>query len=484
MRNDAGVMECVEQRQRSTALLGWHIEVDDEDDPRQARLRDAVSRLLREIPYFTKYRECLLNAIWYGRYAVENIYRWRWIDGRKCVAVADWLPVHGDKLVWRLDSERERIGIRVGTGGGLPKTEQWRREHADQIEPTDWGMAYFLTPWERDMLVVHQHIIEDGEYEDPLSAGRIHGVGMRSRIYWTWYQKQEALAWLMEFLERSGFGIEIWYYPYGNAEAEEKTRTAAQERIGQGRNIILVPRPMGAEGMAYGVERIEPGMSGAQALKDILTEYFGHQIKRYILGQTLTTEAEATGLGSNLASIHLDTYLQIIRYDAVNLQETLTRQLVRPLVKFNWPELGDVPCRLVIETDSPDVESKLAAWRQAWEMGVRLREKDVMELIGAAMPGEEDRVLQNPQLAQGPNDQGDLSLESYSRSRLRCGQEDGPHEGETKWENGRQYVLRGGRWRRVDQAQGGEGKPSAEGRTGRHVPARPGLDQLHLGRGW
>jgi len=304
-----------------------------------------------------------------------------------------------------------------------------------------------LGPWERDLLTVHQHIIEDGEYEDPLSAGRIHGVGIRSRIYWTWYQKQEALAWLMEFLERSGFGIEIWYYPYGNAEAEEKARTAAQERIGQGRNIILVPRPVGAEGLAYGVERIEPGMSGAQALKDILTEYFGHQIKRYILGQTLTTEAHATGLGSNLASIHLDTYLQIIRYDALNLQETLTRQLVEPLVRLNFPD-------------------KLAAWRQAWEMGAKLREKDVMELIGAAVPGEEDRVLENPQLAQPtgeeavPNAAGSAPAFSYARGRTATQRysADGPREGDTKWENGRQYVLRDGHWRRVN----GEGELSGQ----------------------
>jgi len=219
--------------------------------------------------------------------------------------------------------------------------------------------------------------------------------------------------------------------------------------------------------MAYGVERIEPGMSGAQALKDILTEYFGHQIKRYILGQTLTTEAHATGLGSNLASIHLDTYLQIIRYDALNLQETLTRQLVEPLVRLNFPELAPrVQARLVIEIDSPDVEGKLAAWRQAWEMGAKLREKDVMELIGAAVPGEEDRVLENPQLAQPtgeeavPNAAGSVPAFSYARARTATQRysTDGPREGDTKWENGRQYVLRDGHWRRVD---GGE-EPSGQ----------------------
>lgn len=414
MRNDTLVMECVEQRQRSTALLDWHIEVDDEKDPRQAEIRDGLTKILRRLPYFVKYREVLLNAIWYGRYAIQNRYEWSWIDGKRCLTVANWLPIHGDKLVWKFDSEQgdynpDQIGIRVTAGPGFSKAAtRWMEEQRDRVEPADWGMAYFLQPWERDLLVVHKHLLEDGEYEDAESAGRIFGVGIRHRIYWTWYQKQEALAWLMEYLERSGFGMELWYYPYGNAQAEADYRKAATERIGQGRNIVLVPRLAGPDALAYGVERIEPGMAGANSLKEILADYFGHQIKRYILGQTLTTEAQATGLGSNLASIHLDTYLQIIKYDARNLEETITRQLIVPLVRFNWPEAANLNVRFVIETDSPDVEQRLQAWRHAWEMGARLREKDVLDIIGAAIPSEEDRILQNPAAAAAGTSLGDI----------------------------------------------------------------------------
>ena len=404
MLQDPVITECLEQRQRSTALLDWHIEVEDEDDPRQAELRDTLTVLLKRTPYFVKFRMALLNAIWFGRYAVSNRYGWIWINGRPYIGIIGWLPVHGDKLVWQAgcqDDEQEGLGLRVSAAAWHdPHARRWLAEHQGELEPADWSQVYWLKPHERQLLIVHKHMIEDGEFEDPLAAGRVHGVGIRSRIYWCWYQKQECLAWLMEFLERSAFGLEIWYYPWGNEEAERSMRRAAQERIGQGRNIVLVPRPMGQEGMMYGVERIEPGMGGASALKEILAEYFGHQIKRYILGQTLTSEAHATGLGSNLASIHLDTYMQIIRFDARNLEETLTRQLVRRLVEWNWPELRDIEVRFVIETDTPDVEERLRAWRTAWEMGCRLREKDVMELIGAAIPGENDRVLQNPQFAQ------------------------------------------------------------------------------------
>ena len=133
---------------------------------------------------------------------------------------------------------------------------------------------------------------------------------MRSRIYWAWYQKQECLAFMMEFLERSALGLEIWYYPWGNPEAEAKTRQggAGTHRPGPehrahaaaGRRIRGIALWRGEAGAGHG---------RLQALQDVVQNYFGAQIKRYILGQTLTTEAQATGLGSNLATIHLDTYL-------------------------------------------------------------------------------------------------------------------------------------------------------------------------------
>lgn len=393
MRNDLVVRECTDARQRAVALLDWHIEPEDEKDPQQVELCANLTKLCERIPRFMQYRENLLHATWFGKYGVSHKWGWENVSGAMRVAVKKWKPVHGDKIVFRFDDgshsyEDEQVGIRVGAGYQSGKTIDQR-----QVEATDYGLAYFLDRWERSLIAIHKHYIEDGEYEDPNNAGRIHGVGLRSVIYWTWYQKQETLAFLMEFLERSATGIEIWYYPYGNKEAEDKTRQAAQERIGQGRNIIMVPRPMGEEGQAYGVERIEPGMAGAEAIKTIITEYFGHLIKRYILGQTLTSEAAGTGLGSNLADIHLGTFLDIIRYDARLLEETITTDLLEPLKRYNFPEFAGVRVKFVIETEQADVGAKLEAYLKAFQMGLRFKATDVAELIGVAMPSPDDEEL-------------------------------------------------------------------------------------------
>lgn len=407
MLNDASICECLEQRQRSAALLNWHLEPEDPRNPEQKQLAEDMTAILKGIPNFMQYREVLQYAIWYGKYGIQHRYRWQKIHGQMRIMPAEWKPINGDKIVFRYDDgtrqyDPNQVGIRVGAGyaTGSTITGRWEGQSKRKIEPTDYGLAYFLEPWERRMLCIHKHRIEDGEYEDPQSAGRVHGVGIRSKIYWTWYQKQETLAWLMEFLERSAFGLEIWYYPYGNPEAELKTRTAAQERIGNGRNIILMPRPVEDMGQQYGVEKLETGMGGAEAVKSIVQEYFGAQLKRYILGQTLTTEAGSTGLGSNLATIHLDTYLQIVKYDATNQEETVTRELVEPLKRWNFPKYADVPLYFRIDTEAADVEGKLSGWDRAFHWGLKLKAEDVYAMIGASKPEAQDEILQDPTIQQ------------------------------------------------------------------------------------
>ncbi|HWA97906.1 MAG TPA: DUF935 family protein [Pirellulales bacterium] len=406
MLNDPMVMECVEQRQRSVSLLNWHLEPEDANDPAQKEMADELTRIIKRIPRFMQYRESLQRAIWCGKYANTHRFGWRRLGGRMRLHLERWRPLHGDKLVFGYDdwsqTVRERVGIRVGAGFqlGSKVADRWPVEKFKQVEPTDQGLAYFLNPWERPLLAIHKHLIEDGEFEDPQSAGKIHGIGIRSRIYWAWYQKQETLAFLMDHIERTATGIEIWYYPWGNEEARKRTEQAATERVGEGRNIILVPRPVGDDSHSYGVDRIEPSAAGVEILKEVIEKFFGHQIKRYILGQTMTTEAGPAGLGSSQAEVHMDTYMQIVRYDATNAEETLTTDLVEPLKLFNCPHMAEVPVYFRIDTEAPDVESKLKAWKDAFDMGMEIKEQDLMDLVGASKPSPDDRVLSRQQQAQ------------------------------------------------------------------------------------
>jgi hypothetical protein len=216
MRNDCGVMECIEARQRAVCLLNWHIEPEDEKSQEQKELCEALTKILQRIRRFTEYRYNLMHAIWYGKYAIQHRFGWQDVGGKMRLLPTPrhrddtgWLPINGDKLVFRHDATNipndgyfGQMGIRVGQHYSAGDTLMDRH----RIEATERGMAYFLSPWQRNLLAVHKHTIEDAAYEDGIDAGTIHGVGIRSRIYWEWVQKQESLAFLMEYLGEGGSG--------------------------------------------------------------------------------------------------------------------------------------------------------------------------------------------------------------------------------------------------------------------------------------
>ena len=168
--------------------------------------------------------------------------------------------------------------------------------------------------------------------------------------------------------------------------------------------MILFPKPQDPEAAGlFDVRHVEPGMAGAQTLQTLLQEYYGHRIKRYILGQTLSSEPDGTGMGSGVADIQLDTLMGIVRYDASNHDETMTYEYVEHVKNFNFPHAADIHVRFVSEIDTPDTEKKMQGFRDAWEMGARIKESDVLDLIGAAVPQDNDVVLQNQQAGQQPD---------------------------------------------------------------------------------
>lgn len=397
MKNDLAVMECVEMRRRSVALLDWRVVPEYPNDEELRTAARTVERIIKKTPRFMQLRENLLYALWYGKYGAQLTWRQALIDGKPRFCIDNWIPVNGDKIVYKIMEgapyEKERVGIRVGYNFMEPKVKE---TYKTQIAPTDRGFAYFLTDDQRDRFIVHRHMVEDGDYDDPYSGGSIFGVGIRSRIYWTWYLMKETLAWLMEYVERSATGFEIWYYPAGNEKAREAIKRAAENRVGHSGNIVLVPQMEGQSGPSYQMQRIEPSMSGAEVCMNIVKEFFQHQIKRYILGQTLTTETAGTGLGSNLATIHLETYLQIIKYDAINLEETLTRELVEKICKFNFPQLEEGSLRFHIETDEIDHQDRLNSIRTLYDMGAPISQEQALNAAGMTAPKDDEPILINP----------------------------------------------------------------------------------------
>jgi len=401
MLADCGIMECLEARQRATALLNWHIVADDPKDSHQKQMVESLTKIMSRTPRFMEMRRWMLDAIWRGRSGTATCYTTRKVGGCYQRVMCKWEPRNGDKLVFRYDDgsglyRDGQVGIKIGA-----LAQQKNNLNRDQIQYNENGVVYWLNDYERKLIAIHKHMVEDGDYDDPYSSGKIHGVGVRSRVYWTWYAMVECLQRALEYLDRAAFGVEMWKYPANNARAKAQTEEAAKRVVSGGRSILLVPVWPSDDPNMYAIEHYEPGLQGVDALMNVIKEYFGHKIKRYILGQTLTSEAEATGMGSGVADAHMATFADIVEYDSRNLEETITEEILRPLQLWNFPGTRDVLLQFKIDNEAPNIKEKLDALKSVWEMGLEIKDSDLADVVGISLPTEEDHKVFNPQVRQG-----------------------------------------------------------------------------------
>jgi hypothetical protein len=383
---DLDIQEPLQSRILATAQLPGNIEPEDKKDKFQLERAKEVQHIVERIPGFLKLKVALLNAIWFGKYGTQMEYEWGWNrKGRKILQVKNWTPVHGDSIVWKWDHPGQ-VGVLVG-----PNMAPGNGTRTLTTEPTELGLAHVLDPWEREAFVIHTHLHLGSDYLKPLKAGTSTGIGMRDVCYWTWWLKNETMGLLQEFLERIGTGITIYRYEASNPESLAAVKTLAESQTTNCQ--IFWPYVEGEKSLGgAAIERIEPSPVGVDNMLRIIQDYFGAQLKRYLVGQNLTSEAHATGLGSGLAEVHENTFMRLVALDAVNLQETLTDQLVGIIHKYSYPE-DDFRLTYRIAVDKPDPLKYLEAASKFYEMGGSLDEDEVRGVLGFTKPDVDAAVL-------------------------------------------------------------------------------------------
>lgn len=357
MRRDPVLMGALRARQRPTAQLTWHITPKDDTDPGESEAAALVTKIMEAIPRFQKMKMQLLESIWFGKYAVEVIYRWEtWFGDRQVLTIADFIPINGDKIRYKWDGTP---GILVYAG------------FPGEKEATDWGLCHFLTPDERRQYIIHEHEPDDSDWTEPEMAGSIHGVGVRGRLYWMWWLKQQVFGLLMNYLTRFANGLTIFYYNASDKRAKAEAENAARQQF---HNVaLLYPRWNTERPDTNKVERLEVGTASPQLLWNLIGEYFDDIMVRYILGQTLSMDHTGSGGlgGSGAAKFQSETLDEIIKYDAVDLAETM-QHVVNVLYEYNCP--GIKPGKFEFEIDSPNSEELMSYGQQLFEWGVPLDE--------------------------------------------------------------------------------------------------------------
>lgn len=400
MRRDAFPMSLLRERKLAVMSLPWYLEVPDPKNKVQAETRALLTQNLRATRGFSRMLWSWLEAIWYGRYGNQFSWKWRQIEGKRCLAVRKWKPVNGDKIGYTWD---DTPYVLVGARGStLPG--------AEIINTTRARAVKLAGPW-RERFVIHQHEIDDGDYFEAEGADGIHGVGVRSRIYWLDFLKRDYLEWCVTYLERVGLGITLWKYDASSKDAKEKAEEAARENSRR-TNITVPVWPNTQGGMTGGVERIEVPTGGIEVLRSMMDGIDGY-IERYMVGQAGSARSSASGIGNEAASEFMSSTKDQIRdSDANLLAETITGDEEEPgliwlMQKYSCPETldgkpGGFPVSLKFGLERTLNSQRVSTIKDVNQLGLDIRKDDIYNAAGLSRPEPHDDVLRGQQPQQQP----------------------------------------------------------------------------------
>ena len=376
MRADADIEGVLRSLLVTLAGLEWNVLSDDESDPRLVKLAERIAEIIGAAPRRSDMFRSLHEAVWYGCSAVNVVYD---RDPRLGVRIREWLPLASDTLAF---DQTGNVAMRVGSA------------YINQASVTDLGfdsLVHLFDDNERRAIVLHRVFTTAPNFIDPNSAETVYrGVGARDVCWYIWLLKQEVLQNAAAYVERYALGIRVGYYPAGNDAAKSEMMTILQNLVND--NSVVLPRISPTESM-YDIDIKDANGGRAQIFME-LVNWLSGKLKEAILGQSLSSEAGGTGMGSGVADLHADTLSRVIRYHADCLAESLTTDLVRIIAGMLGASEEDARrIRFVFAPERPNPKERLEAIQTFIQMGGRVSEREVRDLLGLSDPEAGESVL-------------------------------------------------------------------------------------------
>lgn len=384
MRRDAFYLSLLQERWAPTINLQWQAEVDDDRDPKQKVVRDAVNRLWRETPDKINLVGWLLWAGWYGRSGQQGVW------DRQQTGLLGWTahePVNGDSIQYQWDGT-PCVLVSHRTAQKYQQTDP-----EAVIRSSDRG-AFVLRlyrPEYRKRFVIHQHAREAADYFEGEMSGGAHGVGLRSWLYWSGWMRTEVIGWMVSFMQSTGM-MDLLIFNFADGSASGEASAIANAKKISGKLVLLVPRDPREKFPA--VEQISMNVAGVQVLRELVSDYYERHAERLVVGQSMSAGADnESGLGgSGRAELAKDTKYQLCKTDAMRLAETLSRDYIAHAVKFNFP-WADFPVRLAPVLQDPDEEKKVDAGVKLIQAGVEIEEGEFRKAGGYSDPRPGEKTI-------------------------------------------------------------------------------------------
>lgn len=359
---------------RKRAVAQMPMRVEPADDSSQAQEDAAFVEEWLDRDTLDTEIEDILDAIGKGASFTEII----WDQGDH------WLPAQlerRDPSWFEFDRIDGKTPMLIGEGGQL-----------ESLEPAKF--------------ICHNHKFKSGL--------TIRG-GIARAVAWGWMFKNYAMKDWVSFLEAYGQPIRVGRHDNGASEGDIRKLMQAVSQVGTDAAAVY-PRTMD-------IEFIDPKAGTApNELWRSLSEYIDDQVSKAVLGQTSSSDAKASGIGSGQSDLHGEVRDDIARSDAKLLAATLNRDLVRPMIGLNFGARSKYPRIKIEKPDAIDVKAMVESAEKLTALGVEIDADEMREAAGLPAPKSKTaKILTSPETRaalEAQNDAAKNSPQSDAESEL------------------------------------------------------------------
>lgn len=201
------------------------------------------------------------------------------------------------------------------------------------------------------------------------------------------------------FCEVYGMPLRVGKYETGASEKDKDALMSAVRSIGTDAAGIISK----STEIEF-IEAMKSGSGSGQTVYETLARFSDAQVSKAILGQTLTSEAGGEkGQGSlALGKVHGDVRQDLIQADCRALGKTITRQILRPLVGFNFGWDAPVPNFRFLYEPPEDLAAAAGVYKiVCGDLGQPVSQEHVSARFKIPLPQAGETPLNVPRLGAG-----------------------------------------------------------------------------------
>jgi len=268
----------------------------------------------------------------------------------------------------------------VEAGRFLPVALEWRSQRWFDTDRVDGDTIMLregatLLPLSPHKFLVHRH---------PNKSGLVMRSGIARLCSWAWMFKAFTVKDWAQFVQNYGQPIRLGRYGADSTDGDRAVLWRAVANIA-GDCAAIVPK-----GMEIEFVEVKNSNDGSKLYLE-RADWLNREISKAVLGQVATTDAVSGGHA--VSQEHRLVQEDIERFDARRLSVTVTRQLVRNIVAFNFGPQAAYPKLRIGRPDEVPLGVLADALHKLVPLGLRVEASQIRDRLGLEEPEDGCEVL-------------------------------------------------------------------------------------------